>query len=216
MLKALEKLNLVNEYLNLRDALESSNKLNIVSQYKDKDACERILELHSTLGQTGRMNKQENIIGFGEVVSKIIILFEDNPLYDNDKKSFISAYPITDNKINKFFATGEIGVSREKQRQYFEKQQATKLKLEHESSFRRRLYNALPDNAKIGKSQLLKAQQLMADIEKMPSLREKLDVKDKMDLARAEEYLKHRDEFAKNFPQKSSDSNQQGDSNQEN
>ena len=136
----------------------------------------------------GKLNKQEATINIGDPETLGVVIFENNPLYDN--YHFISCYPISDDAFEDFKDEGSIGLSPEERVVARNKQQKIQAQLKREASNARSFYSSLPEDARIGNQQLREAQTIQEQLKDDPNL--PLTEKQRNLLERAKKYQQHK------------------------
>lgn len=140
--------------------------------------------------------KWEPTINIGDPESRIIVVFEKNPLYD--KNHFISSYLIAPKAFDDFEETGNIGLSPKERQKTNDQLQRTRAQAERERTTARSFYSNLPEDARIGNKQLREVETLQQQLKEDPSFSLTENQKDL--LQRVEKYQHYKQEFYQKNP----------------
>ena len=116
----------------------------MANEYKDLLE-NRVSKPNLVISEDGTLSKQEPTINIGDPESLEIVLFENNPLYE--EHSFISGYPILEEALETFKETGNIVSSPEEKAQEINESQITQAQVERERQAARLFYSNLPEEA---------------------------------------------------------------------
>jgi len=146
--------------------------------------------------EDGTLGKWEPTINIGDPESRIIVVFEKNPLYD--KNHFISSYLIASKAFDDFEETGNIGLSPKERQKTNDQLQRTRAQAERERTTARSFYSNLPEDARIGNKQLREVETLQQQLKEDPSFSLTENQKDL--LQRVEKYQQYKQEFYQKNP----------------
>jgi hypothetical protein len=114
---------------------------------------ENLLQTPNLIGpKYGTMNKQEPAIIFLEPDLRLVVAFENNPLYD--KHHFISSYQISEPAVKEFIRTDNIGQSREMRIAKLDQNRKLKAAQEEIRKNEKLFYQSLPADARMSSKQL--------------------------------------------------------------
>ena len=138
--------------------------------------------------RNGTMNRQEPAIIFGDPQTRIIVAFENNPLYRI--KSFISAYKIDPSGFKEFIETGNVGLHPTERKQLNAKFSENKVNLGTYKSMKSKFFKQLPEDARLSNKQIKEGKE--ARETKTPG---ELTRKEEKVIRRLEKYEKLKREF---------------------
>ena len=174
---------------------EGKTKEEMAIEYKD--FLESLVSKQNlVIREEGTLNKQEPTINIGDPESLGIVVFENNPLYEDHH--FISGYPISEKAFEAFKETGNIGSSPEERAQEINELQRTKAQAEREKSTERSFYSNLPEDARIGNKQLREVETIQEQLKQDPSI--SLTEKEKSMVQRVEKYQQYKNKFYQDNP----------------
>lgn len=157
-----------------------------------KDLVETILSKQGlVVRKDGTLNKQEPTINIGDPETWEVVLFENNPLYEDHH--FISSYPISEKAFNHFVKTGEIGISPEERKAKIDVAQKKQAQAEREKTTKHVFFNSLPEDARIGNHQLREVETIQERLREDPN--SPLTEKEKNMIQRAEKYQQYKNKF---------------------
>jgi hypothetical protein len=162
-----------------------------------KDLLENLVSKPNlVIREDGTLNKQEPRINIGDPESLGIVVFENNPLYEDHH--FISGYPISEEAFETFEETGNIGSSPEERAQEINELQRTQAEREREREAARSFYSSLPEEARIGNQQLREVEAIQERLREDP--KSPLTEKEKNMIERAEKYQQYKTQYYQNNP----------------
>jgi hypothetical protein len=162
-----------------------------------KDLLENLVSKPNlVIREDGTLNKQEPTINIGDPESLGIVVFENNPLYEDHH--FISGYPISEEAFETFEETGNIGSSPEERAQEINELQRTQAQAEREREAARSFYSSLPEEARIGNQQLREVEAIQERLREDP--KSPLTEKEKNMIERAEKYQQYKTQYYQNNP----------------